>query len=105
MTYDMILVRYGEMTLKKDNYKQFLEKIVRNIKNKLRDFKSLKFDAQPYRFYIYLNGEDHNKVIDCLNKVSGLYSYSLCKKVYKNIDSIASKAVELLNEYKSASFE
>lgn len=101
MTYDMILVRYGEMTLKKDNYKQFLEKIVRNIKNKLRDFKSLKFDAQPYRFYIYLNGEDHNKVIDCLNKVSGLYSYSLCKKVYKNIDSIASKAVELLNEYKS----
>ena len=101
MTYDMILVRYGEMTLKKDNYKQFLEKIVRNIKNKLRDFKSLKFDAQPYRFYIYLNGEDHNKVIDCLNKVSGLHSYSLCKKVYKNIDSIASKAVELLNEYKS----
>ena len=101
MTYDMILVRYGEMTLKKDNYKQFLEKIVRNIKNKLRDFKSLKFDAQPYRFYIYLNGEDHNKVIDCLNKVSGLYSYSLCKKVYKNIDSIAGKAVELLNEYKS----
>ena len=50
MTYDMILVRYGEMTLKKDNYKQFLEKIVKNIKNKLKGFQSLRFEAQPYRF-------------------------------------------------------
>ncbi len=100
MTYDMILVRYGEMTLKKDNYKQFLEKIVRNIKSKCKEFKSLKFEAQPYRFYIYLNGEDHNKVIEQLNKVCGLYSYSLCKKVPKNIDAIALKGIDLLNEYK-----
>lgn len=100
MTYDMILVRYGEMTLKKDNYKQFLEKIVRNIKNKCKEFKSLRFEAQPYRFYIYLNGEDHTKVIDKLNKVCGLYSYSLCKKVPKSIDAIALKSVELLKEFK-----
>lgn len=100
MTYDMILVRYGEMTLKKDNYKQFLEKIVKNIKNKLKGFQSLRFEAQPYRFYIYLNGEDHSKVIERLNKVCGLYSYSLCKKVPKSIDAIALKAVDLLNEYK-----
>ena len=72
MTYDMILVRYGEMTLKKDNYKQFLEKIVRNIKNKCKEFKSLRFEAQPYRFYIYLNGEDHTKVIDKLKGLGGL---------------------------------
>ena len=100
MTYDMILVRYGEMTLKKDNYKQFLEKIVKNIKNKCKEFKSLKFEVQPYRFYIYLNGEDHNKVIEKLHKVCGLYSYSLCKKVPKNLDAIALKGIDLLNEYK-----
>ena len=101
MTYDMILVRYGEMTLKKDNYKQFLEKIVKNIKSKCKEFKSLKFEAQPYRFYIYLNGEDHNKVIEQLNKVCGLYSYSLCKKVPKSLDAIALKGIDLLNEYKN----
>ena len=31
--YDMILVRYGEMTLKKKNYKTFLNKINDNIKS------------------------------------------------------------------------
>ena len=34
MNYDIILVRYGEMTLKKKNYKQFLKKINENKKYK-----------------------------------------------------------------------
>ena len=36
--YDLILVRYGEMTLKKKNYHQFLNKINDNIKNKCKRF-------------------------------------------------------------------
>ena len=28
MKYDIILVRFGEMTLKKKNYKQFLDRII-----------------------------------------------------------------------------
>ena len=97
--FDMILVRYGEMTIKKDNYKQFLKKMVDNIKFKLREFKNLKFEAQPYRFYIYLNGEDYKAVIDKLNEISGLYSYSLCKKTDKTIDTIASTAAKLIKAY------
>ena len=97
--FDMILVRYGEMTIKKDNYKQFLKKMVDNIKFKLKEFKNLKFEAQPYRFYIYLNGEDYLKVIDKLNEISGLYSYSLCKKTDKTIDTIASTAAKLIKAY------
>ena len=97
--FDMILVRYGEMTIKKDNYKQFLKKMVDNIKFKLREFKNLRFEAQPYRFYIYLNGEDYLKVINKLNEISGLYSYSLCKKTDKTIDTIASTAAKLIKAY------
>ena len=29
--YDRILIRFGEMTLKKDNYKYFLDRIIRDI--------------------------------------------------------------------------
>ena len=97
--FDMILVRYGEMTIKKDNYKQFLKKMVDNIKFKLREFKNLRFEAQPYRFYIYLNGEDYKAVIDKLNEISGLYSYSLCKKTDKTIDTIASTSAKLIKAY------
>ena len=100
--YDMILVRYGEMTLKKKNYKTFLNKINDNIKSKCNKFKNLKYFNTDYRFYIYLNGEDHSKVIDELNTVVGLYSYSLCKKVKINnkdnvIEDIALTALETIN--------
>ena len=97
--YDMILIRYGEMTLKKKNYKQFLKAINDNIKDKIKDIPNLKFVNTDYRAYIYLNGTDYNLVIDKLNEVVGLYSYSLCKEVEKDIEDIAKWAVEIINDY------
>ena len=96
MKYDIILVRYGEMTLKKKNYKQFLQKVNDNIKKKCADLDGLKFSNTDYRFYIYLNGNDYNEVIKRLNTVVGLYSYSLCVSVEPNYDAIADKAIELI---------
>lgn len=98
MQYDIILVRYGEMTLKKKNYKQFLQKVNDNIKKKCVDIEGLKFFNTDYRFYIYLNGNDYNEVIQRLNTVVGLYSYSLCVSVDPNYDAIVSKAIELIKE-------
>lgn len=101
--YDMILVRYGEMTLKKKNYKKFLKQINKNIIEKCSKYKQLKFFNTDYRFYIYLNGVDHQLVIDELNTIVGLSSYSLCKKVKENdkenvLNDIALTAIEVINE-------
>ncbi len=101
--YDMILVRYGEMTLKKKNYKTFLNQINNNIKDKCKTFEALKFFNTDYRFYIYLNGTDHNLVINELNTVVGLSSYSLCKKVKEEnkinvIEDIAKTAITIIEE-------
>ena len=110
MEYDIILVRFGEMTLKKKNYNQFLSRIIQNIKKKCSVFPELTFSNTDYRFYICLNGVRYDEVIERLNYVSGLYSYSLCKIVKKindeftldNIeneyDNIASTAIQLINE-------
>ena len=99
--YDLILVRYGEMTLKKSNYKQFLQKINANIKAKCKHLPNLHFENTMYRFYFYLNGEDHEEVIKALNTVVGLHSYSLCTKVEPDYDKIALKAVELIKSENS----
>lgn len=101
--YDMILVRYGEMTLKKKNYKKFLNQINDNIKQKCSKYEKIKFFNTDYRFYIYLNGTDHNLIIDELNTIVGLSSYSLCKKVKelnkKNVLlDIATTAIEVIEE-------
>lgn len=97
MKYDIILIRYGEMTLKKKNYKQFLKKINDTIKRRCKIFKNLKYFNTDYRFYIYLNDEDYNEVIEVLNTIVGLYSYSLCKYVDPDYDKISDVAVEMLN--------
>lgn len=94
--YDLILVRYGEMTLKKKNYHTFLEKINNNIKSKCKKFSNLRFFNTDYRFYIELNGENYLEVLDVLNTVVGLHSYSLCKKVNSNIEDIAKSAIEII---------
>lgn len=99
--YDLILVRYGEMTLKKKNYNKFQKQINQNIKNKLKKFKNLEYTHSSYRFYIYLNNEDHSEVLKVLNTVVGLHSYSLCKRVDSNYDEIAKEAINLINNYKN----
>ncbi|CCY07442.1 probable tRNA sulfurtransferase [Coprobacillus sp. CAG:698] len=98
MNYDIILVRYGEMTLKKKNYKQFLKKINENIKRKCSVFPKLTYFNTDYRFYIYLNGENYENVINVLNTVVGLYSYSLCKYAQDNYDNISEIAIAMLKE-------
>ena len=67
--YDIILVRYGEMTLKKKNYRQFLKKMNDNIKRKCEKFTKLRYFNTDYRFYIYLNGEDYLEVIKVLDTI------------------------------------
>lgn len=96
--YDLILVRYGEMTLKKKNYHQFLKKINENIKSKCQRFKNIKYQITDYRFYIYLNGEPYEEVLAELNTVVGLCSFSLCKKVEPDYDSISKTAIEMIKE-------
>ncbi len=101
--YDMILVRYGEMTLKKKNYKKFLFQINQHIKNKCNKFKNLKFFNTDYRFYIYLNGESSDDVLQELQTIPGLHSFSLCKKVKVKtndtiIESIAEESIQLIKD-------
>ena len=97
--YDMVLIRYGEMTLKKKNYKQFLKVMNDNIKEKIKDIPNIRFANNDYRAYIYLNGVSHELVISRLNEVVGLFSYSLCKEVKKDIDDIAKWSVVIINDY------
>ena len=96
--YDMILVRFGEMTLKKDNYKAFHNKMVNNIKKKLSLYPRLSCTYTAYRFYINLNGEDETKVIATLQTIVGIYSFSLCKKTTNDLDEIAKTGIACLHD-------
>jgi thiamine biosynthesis protein ThiI len=96
MLYDRILVKYGELTIKGKNKISFIHHINRTIKEKCKNLPKLQFISKYERFYIILNGEDYQKVINCLNKVFGLHSYSLVAKCESNLEAIKALATKII---------
>ena len=70
-----ILIRYGELSLKKTNRKQFTNRITNHIKRALKEYKDLTFESRGLRFYIMLNNHDSEPIIEILKKIPGLYSF------------------------------
>lgn len=95
--YERILVRYGDLTLKGKNKRMFVRMVNQLVKEKVNS-PLVKYERQHDRLYILLNGEDHVKVINGLNRVSGLSSYSLVHKCDRDIDTVCEQALEIMKQ-------
>lgn len=95
---DHILIRYGELSLKKSNRKQFINKINNNIKRALKPFEKLSYESRGLRFYIILNKEDSCPIIETLKKIPGIYSFSVVSRCDSNIDDIKKQAAILVEK-------
>lgn len=93
MTYEYILVRYGEMTTKGKNRSKFVSTLKDNVKHKLKKFKNLKVEATHDRMYIQLNGEDHEAVAEHLKDVFGIHKFNLAMKVPTDLEEIKKGAL------------
>jgi len=113
---DLIVIRYGEMTLKKGNYKFFLRLLEENIKSKLSNYKSLKFFYERLRFYISLGEEDYNTIAKVLKCIPGIHSFAYAKMVEydlneventldKTFEKVVIVCVNILNNIKYESFK
>jgi len=98
MTYDHILIRYGELGLKGKNMKQFLIQLQRNIKEALWAFPNIKVRRTQGRLFIELNGELAESIIEELQKVYGIHSMSLAIKVDNELEEIKKGALTAMNE-------
>lgn len=99
MVYDSIMIRYGELTLKGKNRKNFIDTLACNIKMSLADMKELSFDKQYDRFYVVLNEfSDIDEILKRLAIIPGIHNFSLVKKVNKDIDTICNVALEIIKE-------
>ena len=86
--YDTVLIRYGELSTKGKNRKQFVTKLLNNIKNSMSDLDKLEYRQTYERIYIKLNDTDPKIVSDRLKEVFGISSFSLTQKVKSDIDVI-----------------
>lgn len=107
MIYDHILIRYGELSLKKTNRKQFINRVNSHIKSSLKGYNNITLEPCGLRFYIHLNGEDASPIVEKVRKIPGIYSFSLVTKCASNMDEIKelAKKVLLLEDFKNSTFK
>ena len=101
---NLILIKYGELTTKKDNRNLFINMLCTNITKILKDF-DYKIIKNRVRMFIEINEKDTNEIIKKLQKVFGIYSIVICDRVNNNIDEIGSKIVSILNNKEFKTFK
>ncbi|QHE53267.1 tRNA uracil 4-sulfurtransferase ThiI [Pontibacillus sp. HMF3514] len=98
MNYDHILIRYGEMSLKGKNLKQFVARLYENVKIKLANFSNIQIKRNRSRMYILLNGEDPEPIMEQLKDVFGIQSFSLAIKSDSEEEQIKKAVMFALTE-------
>ena len=96
LNYDSILIRFGELSTKGKNKKDFVVQLYKNVKTALQDFKGLSFNRSHDRIYVKLNDEDPTSVADILKDVSGIANFSFVYKVNESLDDIKKATLELV---------
>ncbi|MED0676625.1 tRNA uracil 4-sulfurtransferase ThiI [Aneurinibacillus thermoaerophilus] len=99
MQYEHILIRYGELALKKRNRGDFEAQLVRNIKKSLQAHPNVQVERVYGRLYLVLNGEPYEQVAEKLKKVFGIYSFSPTRflKTFE-LETIQQAALEVLRD-------
>ncbi|ANA81649.1 tRNA 4-thiouridine(8) synthase ThiI [Paenibacillus glucanolyticus] len=98
MTYDMLLLRFGEFTLKGKNRNRFEKSVLNHIRNVLKPYPGAKILKEYGRLYIELNGEPPEILIHALKKVFGLVSISPVRVCPSELDPIIATAVEFVGQ-------
>ncbi len=97
ISFDHIVIRYGEITLKKRNRKGFIVQLRKNIKKALANYPEVRIEAQHERMYVHLQGADYQPIMDILKKIYGISSISPALKVDKEISAIQESALFYIN--------
>lgn len=98
MEYNHILIRFGELSTKGKNKKDFIKRLKENTKHALINFPNIQIESQHDRMFVILNGENAEEVCNVLKNVFGIYSFSLAKKCSRDIEEIADAALSMIKE-------
>lgn len=102
-----ILIRYGELTLKGNNRFQFIDKLISNIKFKLKQFnkEDIKFIKDHNSLTLEIKDELEADVLDQLKTIFGIYSISIINYVSKDLDQIKKAVLEIAKNSKAKTFK
>ncbi|MBR2829137.1 MAG: tRNA 4-thiouridine(8) synthase ThiI [Solobacterium sp.] len=103
--YDTVLIRYGELTTKGKNRKDFIRRLDQNIRRILKDFPDLKYRRTYDRIYIEMNDEDPQIIRERLQKVYGISSFSFTESVPSDLEAIKQACLQIAQEAEGQTFK
>ena len=106
ITYDHIMVRFGELSTKGKNKIDFIRVLYKNIQRALKDFSGLEIYMRHDHIYVVLHDVDYKPVVERLQEISGIQGLSLVYKAKdREIDNIKNIALELINQEEGKTFK
>ncbi len=102
MQYDnerrVLIVRYGEIALKKRNRAFFKSKLVNNLKARLHDIENINISQEHGRVFISYDKNLEEKLIERTIKIFGIVSVSPAVEIENDIELIKDYAVKMVRE-------
>ena len=102
MKWEKILVRYGELSTKGKNRKQFISHLRNNIKFSFVDLPNIKVHAERDR--MFLTSTDDTEIqalIERLPKIFGIQSFSPVASCSKELEDIQATAIKIMDSLES----
>lgn len=93
---EYIVVRYGELSTKGKNRKDFVKYLADQIHYRLIDIKGIKIQKTYSRIIIHLNGVSEDEIVLRLATVFGISSYSVAIRCSLDLTEITQAAVSLM---------
>ena len=100
----LILIKYGELTTKKENRKMFIKMLADNIRSLLKEYE-FKMEYDRVRMYITCDNKYIDEIANKLSKIFGIHSIVICHKVDNNTDNIKNKVKEVLSDITFKTFK
>ena len=106
ITYDHIMVRFGELSTKGKNKIDFIRVLFHNCQRALKEFDKLHIYMRHDHIYVELNGADYKPVVERLQEVSGIQGLSLVhKSLNRDIENIKNISLELIKQETGKTFK
>lgn len=93
---ELIMIRYGELSTKGKNKRKFVATLGRNIREALSEYPEIKINQQHDFMFVELNGAHQDEVLDSLEKVFGIQSFSPAIQLERDFDLLKEAAVKLV---------
>ncbi|WP_223070272.1 tRNA uracil 4-sulfurtransferase ThiI [Paenibacillus caui] len=93
---DLLMLRFGEITLKGKNRSRFEKAVLTHVKRLLASFPKARITKEFGRLYIELGGEPYGQLLKPLTRIFGISSIIPVKEVPSDLEMIQSAAREYI---------